>query len=110
MVVRWVLAVGLAIPGLVVAAQAEPEQHAGFDYPTLALKNGWEGTVFYTATVGIDGRVKTCIVTQSSGHEVLDQAACDLIMKRAHFAPATDGAGHTVERTYSNKLVFKLPR
>ena len=108
---RWTSVLcALALCLVATGAQADQQGQAGNDYPTLALKNGWEGTVAFTLGIGIDGRVKSCTVTVSSGHQVLDDSACATLKLRARFKPATDAAGNPVEATYSSKLTYKLPR
>jgi len=44
-------------------------------YPYLARRRGLEGTVLLEALVSPQGKVKDLRVSQSSGHEMLDQAA-----------------------------------
>jgi protein TonB len=46
--------------------------------------------------VDIDGRVRDCSVTASSGSEELDQRTCALIEERFRFAPSRDGDGRPV--------------
>jgi protein TonB len=67
------------------------------DYPTEAIKNGWQGNVTVDLTVGPKGRATNCVVVVSSGHEVLDKTTCRILMRRARFKPATDASGQPVE-------------
>lgn len=71
------------------------------DYPTAALRQGLTGSVAIAATIGADGHVRSCLVTQSSGSQLLDDTTCRLYMKRGHFTPArdTDGNPTTAQRT-----------
>lgn len=59
-------------------------------YPRIAKKEGWEGTVLVRVTVEASGRTSKVIVSRSSGHKVLDDAAVKAI-KRWAFRPARDG-------------------
>ena len=100
----------LALAVCLAGSNVDAEQRNDNDYPTVALKNLWEGTVGFTVTVGTDGRAKNCVVTQSSGHDVLDQAACGVFVRRARFKPAEDGDGTPLESQYSSKIVYKIPQ
>lgn len=62
-----------------------------------------------TVTVGVDGRAKDCVVTNSSGFDDLDKAACDSVLKYARFKPATDDKGNPKEGTWSTHVTYKLP-
>ena len=59
-------------------------------YPRIAKKSGWEGTVLIRVTVEANGRASKVIVSRSSGHKVLDDAAMRAI-RRWVFRPARDG-------------------
>lgn len=80
------------------------------DYPAKALREGREGTVYFTVVIGTDGRVKSCAVTGSSGHADLDQAACNTFMTRARFEPARDADGSAIEGKFSSKIEYRIPR
>ena len=49
------------------------------DYPRLARQKGWQGTAEVRLQIGADGKVKNALVGRSSGYEVLDQRAVELI-------------------------------
>ncbi len=44
-------------------------------YPHDARRNGWEGQVLLRVTIGAEGDLRDIIVQDSSGYELLDQAA-----------------------------------
>ena len=69
------------------------------DYPASALSAGAEGTVRASLTIGPDGRVASCNVTQSSGNGSLDSATCNILRRRAKFTPAKDSNGQPVSDT-----------
>ena len=58
------------------------------DYPTGALRRGWEGAGVLRCNVRPDGAVSSVIVLQSTGYEILDQAAI-AAFHRWHFKPGT---------------------
>ena len=69
------------------------------DYPASAQSSGAEGTVRASLTIGPDGRVVACNVTQSSGNGSLDSATCNILRRRAKFTPARDQNGQPVTDT-----------
>jgi protein TonB len=58
------------------------------EYPAIARRRGYEGTVLVEVLVSRDGRVEDLRLSQSSGYSVLDQAAM-ASMKGWLFEPAT---------------------
>ncbi len=79
------------------------------DYPRIAIAREYEGTVAYQVDVSAEGRVQACRVTSSSGHEVLDQASCVRIQRRARFRPATDRSGAEVAGSYRGSVSWQIP-
>ncbi len=57
-------------------------------YPALARRKGWEGNVLLLVDVSARGRVSRVSVLQSSGYELLDQAASQAVY-RWRFQPAS---------------------
>jgi periplasmic protein TonB len=60
------------------------------DYPTLAVRQGWQGTVLLRVRVLQTGVVESVEVVRSSGKKVLDDAAIHTV-ERWVFAPSTRG-------------------
>ena len=56
-------------------------------YPDLARKEGAQGIAKVKALVDVDGSIMAVFIFQSSGHEILDQAALEAV-KKAEFVPA----------------------
>lgn len=50
-------------------------------YPPVAIDNNWQGTAQVRVSFGADGRRSSITVVKSSGHDVLDKQAVDLITK-----------------------------
>jgi len=71
------------------------------DYPSSAQAAGAEGTVRAELTIGTDGRVVACNITQSSGNSSLDQTTCNILRRRAKFTPARDSNGNPTTDTVS---------
>jgi len=79
------------------------------DYPTQALRNGEQGTVHFLVTVDETGAPIACEVTGTSGSRDLDDATCQLALKRAQFFPATDKAGAATVGYYFNSSRWFIP-
>ena len=69
------------------------------DYPASAAAAGAEGTVRASLSIGPDGRVVSCSITQSSGNSSLDSTTCNILRRRAKFTPARDSNGNAVSDT-----------
>lgn len=74
------------------------------DYPADAVRSRAEGTTAMLWTIGVDGRVHDCRILRSSGHQILDDAACKALTKRGRYTPALDKDGKPVE-SWSSRLV-----
>lgn len=72
--------------------QVHKAQMSGFKrrYPHAALERGLEGTVTLKVHISSDGDITEVIVVNSSGHDILDEAAVEMI-KDAHATPARKG-------------------
>lgn len=78
------------------------------DYPRTARRAGAEGTVGFQLDIDRQGRVFRCRVTSSSGSDVLDEATCEALKRRAELYPAEDSVGQPVAGTYSSQISFNL--
>lgn len=79
------------------------------DYPEAARQAEVQGTTRTVITVGTDGRASTCHVTRSSGHAVLDEATCRLVLRRFRFRPARDASGQAVVDEVDYDQEWTLP-
>ena len=66
------------------------------DYPMEARDNQWSGTDIADLTINARGTVDQCVIVQSSGHKLLDDTFCRILIKRARFKPARDKDGNPV--------------
>ncbi|QJU58594.1 TonB family protein [Sphingomonas sp. AP4-R1] len=80
------------------------------DYPTAALRAEVEGSVGIDVTIDARGRVSDCIVTASSGSDLLDQATCRIYARRARFTPALNEAGQPVAAHRADRVRWQIPR
>lgn len=79
------------------------------DYPAAALARNEQGRVGVELAIGDTGSVVACRISESSGHESLDQAACRALRSRARFAPARDANGTPIAATWHRNVVWRLP-
>jgi TonB family protein len=79
------------------------------DYPAEARRRGETGTSRVLVAVTEEGRPSRCTVDQASGSKALDQATCDLMMKRGRFLPPRDEAGKALptELRFTMKWVLE---
>ena len=94
----WLVSASLKNPGSVVLDT---------DYP--ARNHDKQGTTRFELIVGPDGKPVSCSTTVSSGHDVLDQSACNAFVKRAKFSPAKDEAGNPTTGRYKGSITWKAP-
>lgn len=78
------------------------------DYPPRAAREELEGTVGVRVTVTPEGRATACSVTKSSGHDILDTAACKAVERYSRFEPALDDAGNPTSAPWSTRITYKL--
>ena len=78
------------------------------NYPSRAVRQEIEGNVGMAVVVGPDGRVTQCSVTNSSGSDILDEAACEGMQRYARYEPALDDAGNPTTGRDSMTIVYQL--
>lgn len=79
------------------------------DYPTAASLDGLEGITGFKLEIATDGRVASCVVTISSGLDLLDETACAILKQRARFKPALDRKNLPVIDSYTGRINWRLP-
>lgn len=78
------------------------------NYPTQALLSELQGTVGVRVSVNDIGRVAQCLVTSSSGHAILDEAACSGMVRFATFDPALDAEGKPTFGSYATRITYRM--
>lgn len=78
------------------------------EYPLAARRRGQEGTVLLRVAVNVQGEVAAVVILESSGYELLDQAAFKFA-RTWKFTPARLGS-RPVESTVERPVRFKLNR
>lgn len=77
-------------------------------YPARAILAREEGLVGFKVKIDAAGSPAECVVTHTSGHPLLDNETCQLIMKHATFK-RPEGASLSQERFYEGVVNWKLP-
>ena len=89
-------------------SEAKPLKHINPapQYPSMARRRGWEGTVLLRVFVNDLGKVDEITINQSSGHSTLDRAAIKTVMKW-QFEPAAKN-DKNISSTIIIPIEFKL--
>lgn len=83
-------------------------QRVAHDFPSRAAREGMSGTVGVLLTVSKDGRVSNCRVSESSGHNLLDETACRNFTRYGRFVPATDQNADPIAGPFSTTVEYKF--
>jgi TonB family protein len=78
-------------------------------YPARARAAGEQGMVGFTVRLDKAGQPTNCEVTHSSGHRLLDEETCQLILIHAVFKPVKDAAGNKVNQVSEGVINWKIP-
>ncbi|ANU07443.1 energy transducer TonB [Paraurantiacibacter namhicola] len=78
-------------------------------YPKRAARHRLFGRVGMELTIDARGKVSDCVVTQSSGHEILDEAACEGFRKFSRFDPALDAQGEPTTGKFDAEVNYSKP-
>lgn len=97
-----------ATPVFLPATRAASTRNPKPEYPMIAKRRGWEGTVLLEVEVGENGTPRSVKVLESSGRELLDQSALRAV-RLWLFNPATED-GKPVASTMTLSIVFKLEK
>jgi protein TonB len=79
------------------------------DYLASLIRQNVQGLVVISVTIGTDGHVRSCLVTQSSGNRQLDDLTCRLYTQRARFTPARDADGNPTISQRTDRYRWQLP-
>lgn len=78
----------------------------GLDFPDAALKKDMNGRTQVRLTVDENGRPLDCFPLKSTPDPVFARTSCNVLMKRAHFQPATDIDGKPMKSIYIQSVYF----
>ena len=79
-------------------------------YPKRAIAAGEQGLVAFKLTLDRAGHPTECQVTHSSGHKLLDNETCELLMMHAEFQPPRDADGNRLNVFRTEGVInWRLP-
>lgn len=78
-------------------------------YPPGALARGEQGAVYFVVSLDRDAHPTSCQVTHGSGHPLLDEETCDLIVKNAVFNSIRDANGVATKSTHEGVVYWRIP-
>jgi len=110
-VMAWIAWVPLdAIPTPTPTADGSPNLlFVARHYPPQSLARGEEGAVDFQVVIEPSGRIRSCVVTRSSGFAALDTATCDLMIENARFQAVADPNGRRIVSRHAGTLTWTLP-
>ena len=79
-------------------------------YPTHALNEGKSGTVGVSMLIDEAGRVRDCMIEETSGFATLDTMSCLVITSDAKFSPALGPDGKPAKSAHSQRIDWRLHR
>jgi TonB family protein len=79
------------------------------NYPERALAKGEQGAVYFLVTLDKAAQPTSCQVTHGSGHPLLDQETCDLIVQHATFKSLRDANGRATKSTHEGVVNWRIP-
>ena len=77
------------------------------EYPPVAKRRHWEGTTVVQLRLSPDGKVTDISVVEKSGHEILDEAAVNMIRKASPLPAPPEGLRGR-DQTVLVPIKFKL--
>lgn len=96
----------LAFLMLSAAPASDPSTWIGADdYPSVALAARAEGVTSVRLDITQQGAPVKCTITNSSGNAELDEASCQLLMKRAQFRASSN----STDQIFSTNVQWKIP-
>jgi protein TonB len=78
------------------------------DYPVEARRRNETGRVKIWLKTDQQGRARSCAIVSSSSSITLDNATCDLALRRSHFTPARDAHGKATGGNWTGAIRWEL--
>jgi len=77
-------------------------------YPSQAISEGNSGAVGLAMLIDETGKVRDCMVEQTSGYATLDTMSCFVIVNQARFEPAVGADGKPVKSASSQRISWRI--
>jgi len=77
-------------------------------YPERARRQHWQGTVIVVLSLSAEGKVMDITIAESSGRDILDEAALEMVRRASPLPRAPEGL-RGKERAVRVPIAFKLP-
>lgn len=78
------------------------------DYPSEAMRREEEGIVMVRLKIDPHGAPRACAIVSSSASIILDNASCDVAMRRDRFVPARGADGEAVSGSWTKEIKWTL--
>jgi TonB family protein len=79
------------------------------DFPAQMMREQKSGVVNFRLMIDPDGTPTKCVV-QTPGGSAFDETTCNVLKRRARFAPALDASGRPIASFYVNTVRWLVPR
>src|SRR5690606_30132559 len=80
-----------------------------FSYPEQAVAEGMEARTVVRLTVDAHGDAADCEIVESSGHALLDEESCRILLASATFEPKRSAEDGPVAGHFHQAITWKLP-
>ena len=77
-------------------------------YPRQALRENDSGKVGIALLVDETGKIRDCMVEETSGFATLDTMSCSVITRSAQFEPATGAEGKPVKSAFFQRISWRI--
>lgn len=79
------------------------------DYPDVALQYYMEGRSGVRLYIDTAGKVSYCWITESSGFDLLDRAACERLTSQGDFTSARNAKGKPAPDIWETHILWRIP-
>ncbi len=91
-----------------VALKSLPSYFSEDDYPAQAVREEASGSTRFMLMIDQTGKLKDCMVEQTSGFATLDAMSCGVLIERARFRPALDAGGKPVRSVITSTIRWRI--
>ncbi len=77
-------------------------------FPAVAIRAVNTGTVGVSLMIDESGKIRDCMIEESSGFATLDSTSCHVLISRARFAPAVGADGKPAKSAYFQRIHWQI--